>query len=331
MTGQRIRELIGRWGLMAARRSVDDYLARGPPVLRDCADLSADCLSAGGDLPVRSVGAGAGDPGRSWPDAAGVGYRGVLGYSRAGAGAVIFTQEDARSVVRESARCLWSLGALAADAGVGPPVRGLHASGGPPDCGVRCVLRASCGSTGTSAPSVILRRRARRASSGLHGTQLRVGAAVSRTSWTSSCSSMAGSTSARTPRNAQDAALPPDRPPARGTSGDGRAAGPRARRRPPLGAAVCHRTRILRFDTCDYSLDPVLVGRKSRSQGQRARGDRGRARYRRARVPPPAQLCASSHAHRARARPHAEDPTRAAPRPRAAPRRRGRGSLARAL
>ena len=88
----------------------------------------------------------------------------------------------------------------------------------------------------------------------------------------------------------------------------------------------------LRFDTCDYSLDPVLVGRKvevrvsereviavALDTGELAcRHPRSYARHR--------TLTALEHARTL------EDPTRAAPRPRAvADAERGRGSLARAL
>ena len=62
-------------------------------------------------------------------------------------------------------------------------------------------------------------------------------------------------------RIAQDAALPPDRPAGRGARGDGAAAGDRAGHRPALGAPG-RADPYLRFDTCDYSLDPRLVGRR---------------------------------------------------------------------
>ncbi len=45
----------------------------------------------------------------------------------------------------------------------------------------------------------------------------------------------------------------------------------------------------LRFDTCDYSLDPAAGRPTRRGAGDRPRGPRGRAGQRRARLPPPAQ------------------------------------------
>ena len=58
----------------------------------------------------------------------------------------------------------------------------------------------------------------------------------------------------------------------------------------------------LRFDSCDYSLDPGLVGKRVEARVSPTRGPGGRAGHRRARLPPPAQLRQASDDHRSRAR-----------------------------
>jgi hypothetical protein len=63
----------------------------------------------------------------------------------------------------------------------------------------------------------------------------------------------------------------------------------------------------LRFDICDYSLDPRLVGRSRRGPRQRARALRGRAGQRRARRPARRVIRAALDDHRARTCPHPED------------------------
>ena len=57
LPGQRVRELIAPLGFEGGKTIVDDYLREVRPLFRRAADLSADGLSAGGDLPVRPVGA----------------------------------------------------------------------------------------------------------------------------------------------------------------------------------------------------------------------------------------------------------------------------------
>ena len=58
----------------------------------------------------------------------------------------------------------------------------------------------------------------------------------------------------------------------------------------------------LRFDTCDYSLDPGLVGRRVEVRVTPTEVLGGRAGHRRARLPPPAQLRQAPDGHRSRAR-----------------------------
>ena len=132
LPGQRIRELIAPLGFDGGKTIVDDYLREVRPLFAaGAADVSADGLSAGRDLPVRSVGAArarsrsaTARPARGWVVVA------CLGYSRAGAGALIFSKQtpDLLAGIR---RCLWSLGALPQTL-VWDRQSGLHARDGRP-------------------------------------------------------------------------------------------------------------------------------------------------------------------------------------------------------
>ena len=161
-------------------------------------DVSADGLSAR----ARSASSISGSPRAEIPVGHGQTRRGwvvvaCLGYSRAGAGALIFSKQtpDLLFGIR---RCLWSLGALPQTL-VWDRQAGLHAGGGRPTRGVRRVLRRSCGSAGTSAS-----RRDPQAKGVVERLQdfversFEPGRVASPTSSTSSSSSTPGSTSART-------------------------------------------------------------------------------------------------------------------------------------
>ena len=194
---------------MAARRSSMTICARCGRCSAH-AHVSAHGLSAGGDLPVRSVGAARAGPGRSRPDASRLGRGRCLGYSRAGAGALIFSKE-APDMLWGMGRCLWRLGALPRDAGVGSrgrastpaaaarPTRSPASAG---SCGVGWYL---CEPADPQAKGAVERLQ------GYHGDATSSPAGASRTSSTSSCSSTAGSTRP-TARHPQDAARPADRP-----------------------------------------------------------------------------------------------------------------------
>ena len=73
LPGVRVRELIEPLGFDGGKTIVDDYLREVRPLFLRAADVSADGLSAGRDLPVGSVGALQAGPGRSRPDRAGRG------------------------------------------------------------------------------------------------------------------------------------------------------------------------------------------------------------------------------------------------------------------
>ena len=111
-------ELIEPLGFDGGKSIVDDYLREVRPLFVRGAHASADGLSAWRDLPVRSVGAARAGPGRPRPDPPGWVVVCCLGYSRAGAGALIFSKE-APDIFWGMGRCLWSAGGVAGAAGVG--------------------------------------------------------------------------------------------------------------------------------------------------------------------------------------------------------------------
>lgn len=130
LTGQRVRELIGPLGFDGGKTIVDDYLREvrplfAPPrtfqrtIYRPGEICQFDLWEPGEEIPV-----GHGQTRKGWVVLA------CLGYSRAGAGALIFSKEipDLLFGIR---RCLWRLGALPQTL-VWDRQAGLHAGGGRP-------------------------------------------------------------------------------------------------------------------------------------------------------------------------------------------------------
>ena len=159
MPGQRVRELIAPLGFEGGKTIVDDYLREVRPLFVDAADLSAHGLSAGRDLPVRSVGtASARSRSVTARRAAAWVVVACLGYSRAGAGAVIFSKQtpDLLFGIR---RCLWSLGALPQTL-VWDRQSGLHAAGGRPTAEFAAFCGAAAGRLALLRPRATRRPRA---------------------------------------------------------------------------------------------------------------------------------------------------------------------------
>jgi transposase len=129
--GQRIRELIASLGFDGGKTIVDDYLREvrpffvAPPrtyqrtVYRPGEICQFDLWEPKDEIPV-----GHGQTRRGWVVVA------CLGYSRAGAGALIFSKQTP-DLLFGIARCLWSLGALPQTL-VWDRQSGLHASSGRP-------------------------------------------------------------------------------------------------------------------------------------------------------------------------------------------------------
>jgi transposase len=130
MPGQRIRELIAPLGFEGGKTIVDDYLRDVRPFFVDQRTFQRTVYRPGEicqfDVwePKDEIPVGHGQTRRGYVVVA------CLGYSRAGAGAVIFSKQtpDLLFGIR---RCLWSLGALPRTL-VWDRQAGLHATGGRP-------------------------------------------------------------------------------------------------------------------------------------------------------------------------------------------------------
>jgi transposase len=111
LSGVRVRELIEPLGFDGGKSIVDDYLREVRPLFERKRTYQRTIYRPGEvcqfDLwrPSREVPVGHGQARRAWVVVA------CLGYSRAGAGALVFSKE-APDVLWGIARCLWSLGAL---------------------------------------------------------------------------------------------------------------------------------------------------------------------------------------------------------------------------
>lgn len=130
LTGVRVRELIEPLGFGGGKTIVDDYLREIRPVFMKLRTHQRTVYRRGEicqwDLwePSVPVPVGHGQVRRGWVVVA------CLGYSRAGAGALIFSKE-APDVLWGMARCVWSLGALP-ELMVWDREGCLHAGGGRP-------------------------------------------------------------------------------------------------------------------------------------------------------------------------------------------------------
>jgi len=130
LTGVRVRELLEPLGFAGAKTIVDDYLREVRPLFEKRRTYQRTVYRPGEvcqfDLwePSREVPVGHGQSRRAWVVVA------CLGYSRAGAGALIFSKE-APDVLWGVSRCLWSLGGLP-ELLVWDREGCLHAGGGRP-------------------------------------------------------------------------------------------------------------------------------------------------------------------------------------------------------
>jgi transposase len=130
LTAQRIRELIAPLGFVGGKTIVDDYVREVRPLFLPLRTYQRTIYRPGEicqfDLwePAREIAVGHGQTRRGWVVIA------CLGYSRAGAGTLIFSKEipDLLFGIR---RCLWRLGALPQTL-VWDRQAGLHAGGGRP-------------------------------------------------------------------------------------------------------------------------------------------------------------------------------------------------------
>ena len=130
LTGVRVRELIAPLGFDGQKTIVDDYLREVRPLFRHARTYQRTVYRPGEvcqfDLwePSEPVPVGHGQRRRGFV------VVGCLGYSRAGAGALVFSKQ-APDVLWGVGRCLWSLGALP-ELLVWDREGALHAGGGRP-------------------------------------------------------------------------------------------------------------------------------------------------------------------------------------------------------
>jgi transposase len=130
LTGERVRELIRPLGFAGGKTIVDDYLREVRPFFETPRTFQRTIYRPGEicqfDLwePKDEIPVGHGQTRRGWVVVA------CLGYSRAGAGALVFSKQ-APELLWGIRRCLWSLGALPQTL-VWDRQSGLHATGGRP-------------------------------------------------------------------------------------------------------------------------------------------------------------------------------------------------------
>jgi transposase len=130
LTGQRIRELIAPLGFDGGKTIVDDYLREVRPLFDPPRTFQRTIYRPGEicqfDLwePAEEIPVGHGQTRKGWVVIA------CLGYSRAGAGALVFSKQ-APELLFGIRRCLWSLGALP-ETLVWDRQAGLHAGDGRP-------------------------------------------------------------------------------------------------------------------------------------------------------------------------------------------------------
>src|SRR3954469_23186548 len=130
LSGQRIRELIAPLGFDGGKTIVDDYVRQVRPVFDPPRTFQRTIYRPGEicqfDLwePSAEIAVGHGQTRRGWVVVA------CLGYSRAGAGALVFSKETP-DLLWGIGRCLWSLGALP-ELLVWDRQAGLHARDGRP-------------------------------------------------------------------------------------------------------------------------------------------------------------------------------------------------------
>jgi transposase len=258
MPGQRIRELIAPLGFDGGKTIVDDYLREVRPlfvtprtyqrtVYRPGEICQFDLWEPKAEIPV-----GHGQTRRAWVVVA------CLGYSRAGAGALVFSKQIPE-LLFGIRRCLWSLGALP-ETLVWDRQSGLHAGGGRPTaefagfCGQLRVGWHFCAPRDPQAKGVVERLQdfiersfePGRVSANELDYQLQLDA------WFDERAN------ARVHKTLRE--RPIDRLIAeRAVMAPLPTAPPGTDRRWVLRVPA---DPYLRFDTCDYSLDPALVGQR---------------------------------------------------------------------
>jgi len=258
MPGQRVRELIEPLGFDGGKTIVDDYLREvrplfAPPrtyqrtVYRPGEICQFDLWQPRAEIPV-----GHGQTRQGWVVVA------CLGYSRAGSGTLVFSKQ-VPELLFGIRRCLWSLGALP-ETLVWDRQSGLHAGGGRPTrpfaafCGELAVGWHFCAKGDPQAKGVVERLQGFMERSFEPGRCFanELDYQLQLDTW------FTERANARTHKTLR--ARPIDRlADERQTMAPLPAVGPDTDRRWVLRVPP---DPYLRFDSCDYSLDPRLVGRR---------------------------------------------------------------------
>ncbi len=257
LPGVRVRELIEPLGFGGGRTIVDDYLREVRPLFLKPRSFQRTVYWPGEvcqwDLwePSEPVPVGHGQVRRGWVVVA------CLGYSRAGAGALVFSKE-APDVLWGMARCLWSFGGLP-ELMVWDREGCLHAGGGRPTetyagfCGQLPVAWHFCDPGDAQAKGAVERLQ------GYLETNFEPGRRfANQLDFQLQLDAWFEKANARTHKTLR--ARPVDR---LGQEREAMRALPE--RRPDVDRRWLLRTPpdpYLRFDTNDYSLDPRLVGRR---------------------------------------------------------------------
>jgi transposase len=257
LPGVRVRELIEPLGFQGGKSIVDDYLREVRPLFAPARTFQRTVYRPGEicqwDLWETSehVPVGHGQLRRAWVVVA------CMGFSRAGAGALIFSKE-APDVLWGMARCLWSLGALPQML-VWDREGCLHAGGGRPTetyaafCGQLPVDWYFCEAKDPQAKGAVERLQEYLESNFEPGRQF-----ANQLDFQLQLDGWFEKANARAHRTIR--ARPVDR-----LTEEHRLMRPLPQRPPDTGRRWVARVPpdpYLRFDTNDYSLDPGLVGRR---------------------------------------------------------------------
>jgi transposase len=257
LTGVRVRELIEPLGFEGSKTIVDDYLREVRPLFRHERSYQRTVYRAGEicqfDLwePSEPVPVGHGQRRRAFVVVA------CLGYSRAGAGALVFSKQ-APDVLWGVGRCLWSLGALP-ELLVWDREGALHAGAGRPTevyaafCGQLAVDWHFCEPADPEAKGLVERLQ------GYLETNFEPGRLfANELDYQLQLDAWFEKANARTHKTLR--ARPVDR-----LAAERAAMRPLPERPPDMDRRWVMRVApdpYLRFETNDYSLDPRLVGRR---------------------------------------------------------------------
>jgi transposase len=255
----RIRELIAESGYAGGRTILDEYLREVRPLFAPPPRTFQRTIYRPGEIcqfdlwePSKPIPVGHGQERRGWVVVA------CLGYSRAGSGALIFSKR-APDVLWGIARCLWQLGGLPGTL-VWDREGALHAGGGRPSdafaglCGALRVGWYLCEAADPQAKGLVERLQGYMETSFESGRQFanELDFQQQLDGWFDTRANV------RTHRALR--CRPADRLPE-----DLAAMAPLLHEAPDLDPRIVLRVPAdphVRVDTCDYSLDPRLVGRR---------------------------------------------------------------------